>query len=116
LTIADTAAVWSAVAAIFSAIAASISFYVAMQARRIQGNAADFSNCLEAVRNLAEAQRRVIEAQDCEDRLKFEFRELLNLLEALALLVNDGRIAPSTHKFMMKLAQLYIPVDEGICE
>jgi hypothetical protein len=56
------AAGWSAVAAIGSTIAAGVSLVVAGQARRIQGIAADFSNCLEAARELRDAMRRVTPA------------------------------------------------------
>jgi NADH dehydrogenase/NADH:ubiquinone oxidoreductase subunit G len=82
----------------WSTIAAGVSLVVAWQARRIQGRAADFSNCLEAARELRDAMRRVHDAPDAA-KVKFEFTELLNLLEALALLYNDGKIAASTKKF-----------------
>jgi hypothetical protein len=55
---------------------------------------------------LADAQRRVREAKDVDEGgYTFEFRELLNLLEALALLHNDNKIAPSTKKFTCKFLE-----------
>ena len=96
---------WSAIAAGFSAGAAVVSLMVAWNARAIQGRSADFANCIDVTSRLADAQRRVREAQDDEARYKFEFRELLNLLEALALLHNDNKIAPSTKKFTCKFLE-----------
>lgn len=93
---ANQAAVWSALAAIFSAIAAGTSAFVAWQAKRGQTSAADFESCLAVVGHLAEAQRKVRDAPN--EHKEFEFVELLNLMEALALLVNDGRPASSTKK------------------
>lgn len=93
---ANQAAVWSALAAIFSAVAAGASAFVAWQAKRGQTSAADFEGCLAVVGQLSEAQRAVRDAPD--EHKEFEFIELLNLLEALALLVNDGRPASSTKK------------------
>lgn len=93
---ANQAAVWSALAAIFSAVAAVASAFVAWQAKRGQTSAADFESCLTVVQHLGEAQRSVRDAPD--EYKEFEFIELLNLLEALALLVNDGRPASSTKK------------------
>jgi hypothetical protein len=98
------ATAWASVAAGGSAIAALASLGVAWHAKRIQGNSADFANCLEVVRQLREAMRRVHDAREDADK-KFEFIELLNLLEALALLYNDGRIAASTKKFTGKFLE-----------
>lgn len=64
---------------------------------RRTGRATDFNNCLSVVSQLAEAQRKVRDAKD-NNVQKFEFRELLNLMEALALLENDRLTAPSTKK------------------
>jgi len=91
---------WSAVAAACSAIAAAVSLAVASHAKRIQGRSADFANCIEVVERLGVAQRRVRDAPD--NHYEFEFRELLNLLEALALLHNDSKIVPSTRKVVEK--------------
>lgn len=87
-----------------SAIASAISATVALGATLINlwsvrrtGRATDFNNCLTVVAQLAEAQRKVRDAED-EEIKQFEFRELLNLMEALALLENDRLTAPSTKK------------------
>jgi hypothetical protein len=93
---ANQAAVWSALAAIFSAVAAGGSAFVAWQAKRGQTSAADFEGCLAVIKQLTEAQRAVRDAPG--EHKQFEFIELLNLLETLALLVNDGRPASSTKK------------------
>jgi len=92
------ASAWAAVAACASAVAAAISLLVAWHAKRIQGNSADFANCLEVVSQLRDAMRRVHDATE-DPKRRFEFVELLNILEALALLHNDGKIAASTKKF-----------------
>ena len=93
---ANQAAVWSALAAVFSAVAAGASAYVAWQAKRHQTSATDFEGCLAVVKQLGDAQRAVRDADDVHR--EFEFIELLNLMEALALLLNDGRSASSTRK------------------
>ena len=92
----NQAAAWSALAAIFSAVAAGASAYVAWQAKRGQTSASDFEGCLAVVGHLADAQRKVRDAP--EEHKEFEFVELLNLMEALALLLNDGRPPSSTKK------------------
>lgn len=92
----NQAAIWSALAAVFSAVAASASAYVAWQAKRGQTSVADFEGCLAVVGHLADAQRAVRDAPD--EHKQFEFIELLNLMEALALLLNDGRPPSSTTK------------------
>lgn len=94
------AAGWAAVAAGGSAVAAVVSLVVAWHAKRIQGNSSDFANCLQVVSQLRDAMRRVVDARD--DKQQFEFIELLNLMEALALLHNDGKLAASTKKFTGK--------------
>jgi hypothetical protein len=107
----------SAVAAAAAALAAFVSLGVAWNAKRIQGKAADFSNCLEVVGQLRAAQDRVFTARNDDERYRFEFVELLNLLEALALLYNDGKIAASTKKFTGKFLDqvvAWIRVDESM--
>jgi len=91
---------WSAVAAVASAVAAAAALAVAWRAKRIQGQSADFANCIEVVERLGNSMRRVRDAP--EEYYKFEFIELLNLLEALALLCNENKIAPSTKKITCK--------------
>ncbi len=111
---------WSALAAGCSAVAATVSLVVARNAKRIQGRSADFANCLEVAGQLRDAMRRVRDEREKEDneaRYKFELVELLNLLEALALLYNDGRIAASTKKFTGKFldeAVGWINIDHGM--
>jgi hypothetical protein len=115
---------WSAVAAGCSAVAATVSLLVAgvslavsWNAKRIQGRSADFANCIEVVEQLGDAQRRVLNEREDKERYEFEFRELLNLLEALALLYNDRRIAASTKKFTGKFldeALGWINIDHGM--
>ena len=94
-----TATAWAAVAACGSAVSALASLISVWFARRAaigQANAADFTNCLETVRQLAEAQRKVRDATP--EAKDFEFRELFNLMEALALLVNDRKVPPATRR------------------
>jgi hypothetical protein len=92
----DQAAVWSAVGAIASAVAAGCALYVAWQAKRVQSNSVDFANCLTVAQRLSETQRAVRDA--AEENKQFEFIELLNFMEILALLVNAGRSTTSTRK------------------
>ncbi len=89
---------WSAFAAACSAVAAFVSLVVAWHAKRIQGRSVDFANGIEIVERLGTAMRRVRDAP--ENHHDFEFTELLNLLEALALLHNERRIAASTKKLI----------------
>ena len=63
---------------------------------RKQTSAADFGSCLGVVQQLGQALRTVRDASP--ENKEFEFIELLNLMEALATLVNDGRPASSTNK------------------
>jgi len=95
---------WAAVSAFAAAISATIAAVAAgINLWSVNKNvrATDFNNCLAVVAQLAEAQRKVRDARD-EAAKQFEFRELLNLMEALALLENDKRVAPSTQKFTMR--------------
>jgi hypothetical protein len=92
---------WSAVAAAASAVAAVAALAVAWHAKQIQGKSTDFTNCFEVVERLGVALRRADNALD-EAKQKFEIVELLNLMEGLALLHNDDRIAVSTKKFTGK--------------
>ena len=100
----DWSAAASVAAAACSAIAAVASAYVAFRAYRTQDKSADFGDCLQVVGLLREAQKRVYDANlQCNRELyEFEFVELLNLFEALALLYNDGKIASSTRDFTKK--------------
>lgn len=104
MSTADLAAVISAVAAAASALLAVIIAYLAFAALRQDKRSSDFGDCVDAVTRLGDAQRRVFEATTPEKK-QFEFRELLNLMEALALLENDKRVAPSTRKFTVPFIQ-----------
>lgn len=89
------------IAAIAAAISAALAFVVALANWRTataEVKSADFDSCLTVVTRLADAQRRVQNAASEVER-QFELRELLNLMEALALLENGNRIPPSTRKF-----------------
>lgn len=96
---------WAAAAAGASAVTALISLAVTWHAKQIQGKSTDFANCLAVVSQLGDAIRRVRDGHGDENRVRAEFVELLNLLEALALLHNDGRIAASTRRFTGKFLE-----------
>jgi hypothetical protein len=90
-----------AIAAVAAAISAFLTLIIAVANYRsghAGANAADVENCLAVVNDLGEAERRVRDAPLDSDIRTWEFRALLNLLEALALLVNERKIAPSTGK------------------
>ncbi len=97
------AAVGSAAAALLSLAVACVSLGVAWNGRQIQGRSADFANCAEVVEQLSNAMRRVRDAP--EEHSRFEFIELLNLLEAFALLYNENKIAPVTKKITCKFLE-----------
>lgn len=113
---------WSAIAAGCSAVAATVSLFVTWHAKRIQGRSADFANCIQMAEQLRDMQRFVrdeCEKDNNEARYEFELRELINLLEVLALLHNDNRIAASAKKFTGKFLDevlAWINVDPGMAE
>ena len=81
---------WTTVAAAAAAISAFLAFVSLVfvgSATRTQSKIAEFNNCVEIVKTLAEAQRKVRNKIGSPEH-GFEFRELLNILETLALLVN----------------------------
>jgi hypothetical protein len=82
------------VAAVASALSAAASFWLI----RTEARSHDFDSCLDLIERLGVALRRVRDAQDDGIR-DFEFRELLNLMEGLALLENQRRIPKATRKF-----------------
>ena len=88
----------SVVISVVSATIALGSCLSSLLGFRLQTKSIDFNNCLEVVKQLAEAQRRIRDAASNETR-DFEIVELLNLMEALALLVNRGRIARSAAEY-----------------
>ncbi len=95
------AALGSAVGGIAAALAAVASWWVALSAKAVQLRANDFGNCLEMVKQFAEAQRRMRDAD--EKHRAYEFRELMNLLETFAGMANDGLLPPSTRRFTTHL-------------
>ncbi len=95
---ANTSAAISAIVAAFTAVLTLGIAWANFSTARTDAKSSDFENCLDVVTKLAEAQRLVRDA-DNEEAKRFEFRELLNLMEALALLENHKKIAPSTRKF-----------------
>jgi hypothetical protein len=112
------ATTWAAVAATASAASAFLSFCsLAFTGRTalIQAKVAEFNNCIEIVAQLGAAQRKVSEYDPGTREHNFEFRELLNLLETLALLVNRRKITQAardyTTKFLIQ-ALAWIDIDE----
>ena len=94
---------WAAVSAIASAVSAAITLVIARanaSETRTASQTADFANCLAVVSALADAQRRVFDADHDQRRRDFEFHELLNLMEALARLHNDNKLTDSTRKLI----------------
>lgn len=79
---------------------------------------ADFNSCLAVVERLAVAQRLIRDAKDQETK-RFELRELLNLLEALAKLVNGGKVPSSTSDYVeswLEESWAYIRSDASMIE
>jgi hypothetical protein len=117
------AAFWSAIAAVGAVCTAAVNLLVgALLTRplaRTQIKVADFNNCTELAKDIAEAQRRVIDARDDDTKHEFEFRELLNFMETLAYLVNTKNITASgewaaTHFLEETLA--WVEVDKWMRE
>ncbi|GAA0551874.1 hypothetical protein FHS83_001421 [Rhizomicrobium palustre] len=100
---------WAAVAAIASGFTAAITLFIAWANHRVTLAAEksyDFNSCLTVVFQVGQALRQVRDAPD--DKKEFEFRELLNLLEALAVGVNDKLIQAATRKMVEPfLAECY---------
>jgi len=84
----------AAVTALITLVIAWANYSVA----RNEARASDFDSCLDVVTKLADAQRRVRDAAPGSAERDFEFRELLNLMEALAHLENTKRTGPSTRE------------------
>lgn len=93
---ATTASVIAASAAAVSASVLTIVSFFNIIALRTQVKVADYNNCLQLVRHLSDAQRAVFTSTCDSQRYDFEFRELINLLEAVALLINRNQITNST--------------------
>jgi len=99
------AAIASAIATVAAAVAAAGSLLAAWKTLRMQDKSTDFSNCLEIIRQISEAQRRVISAESGSEKCRFEFIELLNLLESIAFLHNRGQMRGSTKLLVAKFLQ-----------
>jgi hypothetical protein len=94
---------WSAVAATASAISAFLSFCAVLITGRIaakQGKVLEFNNCIDIVKQLGEAERRVKDSDD-KDR-ESKFRDLLNLLETLAMLYMKNRLTKVAREYTKK--------------
>jgi hypothetical protein len=89
----------AAIAGVGSTVISLTALAISASATRTHSRVADFNGCLHALDNLAMAQRRIRDARDETVRI-FEIREILNLMEALALLINRGRVGPSTQDFV----------------
>ena len=98
MTTGDEAAVAAAIAAAVAAFGSLVSAWYSRRVSRQQADATDYSNCLETVRQLAEAERKVRDADAAYK--EFEFLALFNLMEALAALVNDNKVPTTTLKFV----------------
>jgi hypothetical protein len=107
---------WPAVAATASAISAFLSFCTLLVTGRIaakQGKVLEFNNAIDLVKQLGEAERRV-KAADDKDK-ESTFRDLLNLLETLAMLYLKRRITKATRDYTKKYlieAIAWIEVDD----
>ena len=110
---------WTAVAAIGSIVSACLAFLSLIfigSATRTQSKIAEFNNCVEIVKTLGEAQRKVRDKVGSPDHI-FEFRELLNILETLALLVNSRKTTRVAKKYTITFliqALAWIDVDESM--
>jgi hypothetical protein len=110
---------WATISALASACSAFGSLVTAFwyTRRTVAGQAklAEFNNCLEIVKQLGEAQRRVWSAADVNRTT--ELRELFNLMEALAFLLNHGKMADATGEFTARFleeAWAYARVDTNM--
>lgn len=100
------AGAWTAVAATAAAVSAFVSLAsirIVWRSSATQAKAADFDNCMRTIEWLAEALRKVRDARP--EHTEFEIREYLNVLEGLALLINDDKIAPSTLRLVEKFLE-----------
>ena len=109
---------WTAVAATASAVSACFAFLSLIfvgRATRTQSKIGEFNNCVEIVKTLGEAQRKVTEKDVGTSEHEFEFRELLNILEALALLLNRRKTTSVARQFTLPFlieALAWIEVDD----
>lgn len=109
---------WSAVAATASAVSAFLSLCAVLITGLLaakQGIVLEFNNCIDLVKQLSEAERRVKEAVE-KDR-ESKFRDLLNLLETLAMLYDKNRITKAARQYTKKYlieTLAWIDVDENM--
>jgi hypothetical protein len=109
---------WSAVAATASAISAFLSLCAVVITGHIaaqQGKVLEFNNCLDIVKQIGEAERRV-KAATAEDK-ESTFRDLLNLLETLAMLYMKKRITKAARDYTKKYlieALAWVDVDDAM--
>jgi hypothetical protein len=110
---------WSAVAAIASGVSAGLAFLSLIlvgSATRTQSKIAEFNNCVDIVKTLAEAQRKVRDKLDTPEYI-FEFRELLNILETLSLLINEKKTTKTAKHYTLTFliqALAWIEVDQSM--
>lgn len=92
-------------AAVASAVSASIalaSLLISLKTARTQVKVGEFNNTVAIQRELAEAQRKIASHEPGSTNWVFEFRELYNLLEVLALLINNGQMTIIAKEFATK--------------
>lgn len=110
---------WTAVAAVASTVSACLAFLSLIfvgSSTRTQSKIAEFNNCVEIVKTLGEAQRKVKDKLGSSDHI-FEFRELRNVLEMLALLVNSRKTTRVANKYRITFliqALAWIEVDDSM--
>lgn len=90
---------WGVAVSVVAALISLTACVYSVRSSRTQTKVADFNSCLAVVERLAAAQRYIRDAKDAETK-QFELRELLNLLEALAKLVNGGKVPSSTSEYV----------------
>jgi len=90
----------AAIAASVSAAIAAAALGVAAMALARQSKSIDLANCLEILNRIGDAQRRL----NCATREKsqFEFIEIANLLETLAMLYRQRRYGKTTKHSVQK--------------
>src|SRR5690242_19783644 len=88
---------WTVVSGFAAAVSACGSLAAAWfmwRSTRDTAKVSEFGSCIEIAIRLGDAQRRVRDAS--EENWEFEFRELINLLEVMALLANSQNASPKT--------------------
>jgi hypothetical protein len=114
----DTSAAIAALAAAAAAVASAFSAWYSRKETKQERNEIDCGFCVQVIEDLAGAERKVRDAAD-QDQKDFEFRNLFNLMEALASLVNDKRVPATTLKIVenyLKEAWAWLRGDEKLTE